>query len=159
MGMIVSMKMINKILRNIYIYDGQQRITNLILFFLACSRAYEDFGKKNDVENYKVFSNKIINRFALDEQAFGSNEEFVYTITLGNINNDFIKEYIYQNKPFPLVKKLPETNKLMRKAFMKYYDEINNLIAETTAIAEDVVEDVRKVISKLVHTISEGFYS
>jgi len=52
---------------------------------------------------------------------------------------------------------LPETNKLMRKAFMKYYDEINNLIAETTAIAEDVVEDVRKVISKLVHTISEEF--
>jgi len=40
---------------------------------------------------------------------------------------------------------------------MKYYDEINNLIAETTAIAEDVVEDVRKVISKLVHTISEEF--
>jgi len=47
-----------------------------------------------------VFSNKIINRFALDEQAFGSNEEFVYTITLGNINNDFIKNIFIRTNLF-----------------------------------------------------------
>lgn len=62
MGMIVFYEDDQQNPKKLYIYDGQQRITNLILFFLACSRAYEDFGKKNDVENYKVFSNKIINR-------------------------------------------------------------------------------------------------
>lgn len=46
MGMIVFYEDDQQNPKKLYIYDGQQRITNLILFFLACSRAYEDFGKK-----------------------------------------------------------------------------------------------------------------
>lgn len=139
-----------------YVYDGQQRMTNLILFFKALSDLYTEIGTQHQIPQHEVFANKIVSKFIYEDASYGLGEDIAYSLSLGKANDSFIKNHIFGKKPIPK-KGVTETNKLMYKAYKKYYAGIQEMVKKIEDKEERYTEAITRMFITLQKTVGDGF--
>lgn len=155
MGLIVLYK--DKQDQKSYVYDGQQRMTNLILFFKALSDLYRKIGAHHQIPQYEVFASKIVSWFIYEDTSYGQGEEIAYSLTLGRANDSFIKDHIYENNPIPR-RGVSETNRLIHKAYNKYCTGIQEMVKKIEETEDlNFIEAIKGLFMTLQKTVGDGF--
>ena len=142
----------------VYVYDGQQRMTNLLLFFQACSDILKEIGEANQETKIISASNALTGRYIYEDQMLGKGEEFTFSLTLGKQNDAFIKKYIYGRKTPPIEKnKITETNALLYKAYQYYKTGVEEMMKEIKEDDPEYVEKVSDFVIRLQNIVGSDF--
>jgi uncharacterized protein with ParB-like and HNH nuclease domain len=130
--------------KNFTIIDGQQRIVTLSILILACLKLLDNLIERGiepdkNKERKEIYINQYI--------GFKDPKSLTYKskITLNNTDKDLFNSYLIQLK-FPLnTSKLPESNKLMIKAFQYFQEKLKSISIDKDG--ESIVDFIETVIS------------
>ncbi|MFN3605356.1 MAG: DUF262 domain-containing protein [Leptonema sp. (in: bacteria)] len=125
------------------IIDGQQRIVTLSILILTCVKLLQDFvlqkiDEEKNRERKEIFMNKYI--------GFKDPKALTYQskLTLNDTDKGIYNSYLIQF-PRPLnLSNLPESNRLLLKAYDFFYE---NLKKENFKSGEEIVDFIESIIS------------
>ncbi len=126
------------------IIDGQQRIVTLSILILGCLKLLTDLSE-NGIEPRKNEERKEI--FINQYVAYKDPKALTYQskLTLNDSDKDLFSSYLVQLKTPLNVSKLPESNKLMVKAFEYFIEKLKSI--GLTNDGEAIVEFIESVIA------------